>query len=505
MTVYANVRLLGEPDPVAITVERGTIARVSPVRSFRAGQGEEVVDVDGRWAVPGLWDRHVHLNQWAVARRRVDVSSAESAHHAARLMRAALDARRSTVSANAAADDSVLVGFGFRDGVWSDPPSAAVLDDVFGEIPVVLVASDLHSVWLDSAAARLFDIPIDRSGLAREGLCFDLLRRLGDVPVEVLDRWVADAIAAASLRGIVGVVDVEMAWNVAAWRRRLAAGFDAMRVEVGVYEQDLERAISEGLSSGDRIASEAAARLPGADLVRMGPLKIIMDGSLNTRTAYCFRPYGAVGSEARGILSVNGDHLTELLKRAAAAGITGMVHAIGDEANVIALDSFARARARGTIEHVQLLRSEDVGRFARSGLTASIQPRHAVDDRLVTDRYWGDRSGDAFRMRSLLDAGIPVVLGSDAPVALLDPWVAIEAATVRTLPGGEPWHPEECLTVEEAIGCSTAVARERPQEGDDADVVFLDADPKSADAAGLLAMPVAATMVGGRIVAGTID
>ncbi len=496
--VLANVRPVNagsvKADLVDIVCEAGAITAIVPAGS--APTGGERIDAQGRWVIPGLWDRHVHMNQWAMARRRFDVSAATSAQHAAELTGAA-------VGQFDAGSGRPLTGFGYRDGLWPDAPLKGVLDAVVGPIPTVLVASDLHSAWLNSAALALYGFAETCDGVVREGDCFDLLRRLGDVPTSILDAWVADASGEAAARGVVGVVDMEMAWSPGEWLRRAAVGTVPFRVDVAVYEQDVDRAIAAGWSSGDALIADRA--LPAAltsstDLLRMGPLKVIADGSLNTRTAYCFEPYGAVGTEHRGVLNLTPDGLADVMTRAADAGIRCAIHAIGDNANAVVLDAFAATGATGSIEHAQLLRAADMQRMAALGIEASIQPQHAVDDRWVTDEYWADRVGDAFRMRSLIDAGVRLRLGSDAPVAPLDPWVAIGAAVARALPGDVPWQPSESLSVIEAIAASTNSGRTTLRPGDDADLVLLDVDPHECDPAALASMPVAATLVAGEFV-----
>jgi predicted amidohydrolase YtcJ len=129
-----------------------------------------------------------------------------------------------------------------------------------------------------------------------------------------------------------------------------------------------------------------------------------------------------------------------------------------------------------------------------------VQHEHAMDDRDVADRYWAGRTRRAFVLRSLIDAGAVLALGSDAPVAPLDPWIGIAAAVHRTRDDREPWHPEQAIALEEALVASMPTTRRSLTlgVGDPADLMVLDADPFTATPAGLRAMPVAATMVGGH-------
>ncbi len=465
---------------VDVRIVDGTIVELGAI-------DEPGTDVDGRWLLPGLWDQHAHFGQWAMHRQRVDLSGAASA----------VEAARTVAAAQRPPAGVALVGGGFRAALWPDEPTAALLDaavrDVtvgdaavgdgtLSDFPVVLISADLHSCWLNSAALNRFGFA-GSGGLLREDDCFAVVRALDDIPTSVLDGWVRDAGRAAAARGLVGVVDLEMSWTFDDWVRRRAGGFDSLRVRAGVYPQFLDRAIADGLHTGDQLG----------DLLEVGPFKIITDGSLNTRTAYCVDEYPGMPGY-RGMLTVQPDELSRWLRRATDAGLVSAVHAIGDRANTLALDAFEAIGCRGRIEHAQLLSTADLPRFAELGVAASVQPEHAMDDRDVADAHWGGRTHRAFVLRSLLDAGAELLLGSDAPVAPLDPWVTIAAAVGRDR-GGEPWHPEQRISFDEALAASV---QSSVRVGEPADLVLVDRDPWAADSTQLREMPVAATLLAGR-------
>ena len=147
-----------------------------------------------------------------------------------------------------------------------------------------------------------------------------------------------------------------------------------------------------------------------------------------------------------GRLNYDLDEMTELLARAHAGGLEIALHAIGDSAVDLALQAFAATGAVGGIEHAQLVQLEDLPRMARLGVRAGVQPAHLLDDRDTTLQLWGDRADRCFALRSMLDAGVVLALGSDAPVAPLDPWLAMAAAVHRSDDDREPWNPAESHT-----------------------------------------------------------
>ncbi|MEO8519432.1 MAG: amidohydrolase [Dermatophilaceae bacterium] len=479
--VLRNGRLPGDDQIVNVEVSDGTIRRIGSIDPSVASV--QTIDLGERWLIPGLWDNHVHFSQWAQTARRLDVSAARSAVEAAMLV-----AERAVFMPVGES----LIGFGFRAGLWPDAPRRELLDAAAGTIPVVLVSGDLHSCWMNSMALARYGFADHPSGLLCEEDSFVVMRALDAVDDMVLDGWVDEAARKAASRGVVGIVDLEMAWSLDPWVRRIAAGTDALRVDFGIYSEDLERAVGLGLRSGDVIDGTGG-------LLTVGPYKVITDGSLNARTAYCFDEYpGLEGrDDSHGQLTVPKDQLLSWMRTATQAGIRPAVHAIGDLANGIALDAFEELGCTGSIEHAQLLAPEDIARFVKLGVVASVQPEHAMDDRDVADHYWEGRTERSYMLASLLNAGVVLSLGSDAPVAPLDPWVTMAAAVGRTRDGREPWHSEQAISRQSALAAS-ARGRHTLAVGDVADLAICEIDPFSASVGDLRGMPVAATLLAGR-------
>ena len=475
------------PDrPLDVLVEQGTVTAVGAALDRPAGVEES--DAQGRWLIPGLWDQHVHLAQWTLASQRLDLAAARSPE----------DATRAVAERIAEWPDHPVIGWGHRSGGWDRDVTVSELDAVSGDTPVVLISGDGHHAWLNTTALMHLAMPV-RDSVVREGEWFAAYARLstlvGDdgTSPEAYRRTLEHA---ASM-GVVGIVDFEFSGGAREWAERWAAGADLLRIRMATYADTLEDVIAAGLRTGDT--------LPGCDgRATTGPLKIISDGSLNTRTAWCCQPYADAHrlEYPCGQPNLSGDELRTLLARAHRSGLEVATHAIGDAAVAEALASYADTGARGSIEHAQMVGRDDVRRMAELGIRASIQPAHLLDDRDLTEKIWGDRAERCFAFRWMLDDGVELAMGSDAPVSALDPWLAIAAAVHRSADQREVWHGEQALTAREALAASVD-GLPTVGAGSRGDLVLLDRDPLAAGegtaATGelLRTMPVATTFVGG--------
>lgn len=488
--LLTGARLRPGASPVDIRLREGRIAEVgiglAPARAA-------VHDAGGALAIPGLWDGHVHFGQWAAMARRVDVADTAGPEEVTARVARHLAVERP-------APGTVVQGFGWRVAGWDRLPSTAELDAVAGDRPVILISGDCHAGWLSTAAFRALGLPV-HEGHLDEDEWFPIYQRMADLPEDqaVVRASLDGAMRAAAAKGVVGIGDMEFEAGRLEWPGRTAAGLDLLRVRTCTYPEGLEDAIAAGARTGDV--------LDETGLVTMGPLKVITDGSLNTRTAWCCEPFVTDDDlgDPHGKRSVDPEELTQLLRRAHAQGLDGAVHAIGDAALLDALDAYAASGAHGSIEHAQLVRMEVLGRFADLGLIASVQPAHLLDDRDSTEALWPDRLERCFALRSMSDAGIPLRLGSDAPVSPLDPWLAMSAAVHRSADDREPWAPEQAITPREALLASTDGVSELAVGGP-GDIVLVDEDPCPAglsgtaeQAARLRETRVLATFVAGRL------
>jgi predicted amidohydrolase YtcJ len=257
----------------------------------------------------------------------------------------------------------------------------------------------------------------------------------------------------------------------------------------------------------------------GDDWVWIGGVKGYMDGSLGSTTALFYRPYEDDPSTS-GVLTTPEDSMRAWIGGADSAGLQVVVHAIGERANGLLLsifDSVARSHGardrRFRVEHAQHLRREDIQRFARLGVIASMQPYHAIDDgRWAEKRIGPERIKTTYAFRSLLDRGAVLAFGSDWTVAPIEPLLGIYGAvTRRTLDGKHPggWVPQEKISVEEALrayttgnayGVFAEGRRGRLAPGYLADLVLLDRDLTRITPEEIEQAAVKATVVGGRVV-----
>jgi predicted amidohydrolase YtcJ len=465
----------------------------------------EVVDLGGRCVVPGFADSHTHFATWALARGEVRLEDTRTLDEALARVRGATSAVR---------PGGWLLGRGWRGGDWSPAvePTRQALDEVTGDVPTALLARDSHSLWLNSAGLARANgdlrvpggvVEVDERGEPTGVLREESAWHFRDTAIEIADEEYVEAmregVRLANARGVTSVHDKD-GWLGALrfWQRLAADEALTLRVWQSAPHHQLPQLAEVGLRSGF-----------GNPMLRLGYLKVFMDGTLGSQTARML--------DGSGVEITSSDELAEIVRRAARAGFPVAVHAIGDAANRGALDAFEATRdewrplgLRHRIEHAQLLAPEDVPRFAELGVAASVQFSHAPSDRDIADRFWAGETHRSYAWRSLLDAGAVVANGSDAPIEELDPWAGIVAGVLRTLDERPPWHPEQAVTVEEALRATTVtpawLARDERRRGRLlpgylADLVVLDRDPFTIPADELPEVRVVATMVAGRWVA----
>jgi predicted amidohydrolase YtcJ len=460
----------------------------------------DVVDLRGRCVVPGFSDAHVHFLQWSLAQRQVRLEGTRTLEEA--LARVA-DAVR-----NAPAGRWIR-GTGWRSGDWrpSVEPTRQALDAVTGDTPAALMARDGHSLWLNSAALAEADGDlavaggvVERNtdgtptGVLREESAWTFRRRFVFTQIDEDERLGAmrAGLRLAASRGVTSMHDKD-GWlgDLRLFQRLEQEGALTVRVWQSLPHEQLDSLETLDVRAG-----------LGSAWLRAGYLKAFMDGTLGSQTARML--------DGSGVEITSRDELEEIVRRAARIGWPVAVHAIGDRANRDALDVFEAAREEWTrrglrprIEHAQCLTPEDLPRFAQLGVAASVQFSHAPSDRDLADRFWAGKTERAYAFRSLWESGAVVANGSDAPIEELDPLAGIRAGVLRTIDERPAWHPEQALTVEQALEATCSAPawlagderrRGKLLPGYLADLVVLSTDPVE----DLEGCEVVATMAGGR-------
>src|SRR5215472_7695161 len=244
-------------DPVDVLVEDGTITRIAPIV---APPGEvPVVEGGGRWLIPGLWDAHVHLGQWALATRRLDLSRTSSPEGVLGLVARAAQGT----------PGRPVVGMGQRAGTWQRQVTVAELDAVCAAAPVILINGDFHHAWLNTAALDALGLP-RRDGMVAEAEWFAAYPKVVALEGAATPEDYQRVLGRAAAMGVTGVTDFEFGAAWSDWAQRWHRGCDLLRVRWSPYADQLDAVRAAGL--------RGEACLPGTDeRLTVGSLKIISD------------------------------------------------------------------------------------------------------------------------------------------------------------------------------------------------------------------------------------
>ena len=454
-----------QPRVEALCIRAGRIlacGRSDDIRAL-ASADARVVDLEGRTALPGLEDAHLHLCMHGMSLSQIDLGGAAS-------LEAALE--RVQQAAGSEAGSGWLRGAGWDHNLWPHPvpPTRHDLDRVVSDRPVALDSKDHHSLWVNSLALQEAgvdgssadppggQIRRDASGQPT-GILSENARARIDAVIPPPDRqgWrqaARAALADCARYGITAVHSCEGPESFRALAELEQAGELTVRVWHMLPLRCLDEAVALGLRTGY-----------GSTRLRIGHVKMFADGALGSGTAEMLAPYEGQ-PDNHGVAATDTQTLLEAVRLAGHHGLASAIHAIGDAANRRVLDIYERlaeelAQAeselhslRQRIEHVQLLSAEDLPRLAALRVIASMQPIHAVHDRVMAERQWGARCRYAYAWRDLLASGAHLALGTDAPVEGLDPMPGLYAAISRRDADGNPpdgWYPEQRLGLDEAL------------------------------------------------------
>lgn len=519
-----------KPRAQALAVKAGRIMAVgdNDEISALADSKTERVNLNGRLGIPGMMDSHFHFYDWAMGRQQLDLARVKS-----------LDELLNQVAraAEKLPRENWILGQGWNESDWSEHtmPRRDHLDAMAPAHPVALWRCDLHLVSVNSRALELAGIdettPDPPDGVIEKdssGRPTGILRELAPnlvkavIPTPSADELVAamrDGIKYLHTLGLTGLHDVRLmgglegAPALKAWQLLNEKGKLDLRCWVSLAGECIEEAIALGLRTG-----------LGDECLRIGHLKYFADGGMGARTAWMLEPYlDAEYGMPLGSMA----ELSRSIAAAEKAGLAVMVHAIGDRTNrevITILERLAKLRNETKerpivppvlphrIEHTQMIRSEDIQRLAKLKVAACVQPHNMILDINMIEESVGPRGRWTYAYKEMIDAGIPVLLSSDAPVCDPSPLVGIHAAVTRQRRDGTPaggWYPEQRISVEDAVrGYTTAPAAFYGQSremgtltpGKRADMTVLDRDIFGVDPMEIADTRVEMTIFDGRIV-----
>jgi predicted amidohydrolase YtcJ len=506
----------------ALAVRDDELAAVGTDHDIRALAADVTpLDAGGRLVVPGFIDTHVHFLEGGFRLASVQLRDARTREEFVGRIRAFAATVPAGTWITGGDWDHTLWGGELPGREWIDavtPDHPVWVNRLDGHMKlangVALRAAGITGTTKDIAGGEIIRVAGEPSGLLKDN-AMELVDRVVPPPsADMRQRALAAAMRYVAERGVTSVHD--MSTSAAASDLATYAGARKVNaLQTRIYSV-MPLAEWERLRDVVERSEYGGPDGRGDEWLRVGGLKGFVDGSLGSHTAAFHEPFADAPND-RGLLVNAPENLYGWISGADRAGLHVMVHAIGDRANTMLLDIFARVIAengprdrRFRIEHAQHLAPGDIPRFAELGVIPSMQPYHAIDDGRWAAKYIGDRIRTAYAFRSLLDAGARLAFGSDWFVAPPTPLEGIYAAvTRRTLddrnPGG--WVPEQRIQVEEALRAYTTNAAFASFEearkgtlaaGHLADFVMLERNIFEVPAEDIRDVRVRMTVVGGR-------
>ena len=512
-----------QPSAEAIAVQGERIIWVGTSGEAKRlySKAARTIDLHGATVLPGIIDAHTHLINLGESLVRLNLKDIPSENE--------IVERVKQRAASAAPGDWIL-GWGWDEGKWaSNYPSNQALSDATPRNPVFLVGLHTFTAWANQRALKLAGIHKDTKDPENGKILRDektgeptgiLLNRAQDLvskhipPMTLVQAKRAMQLAARECvrNGLTSVHEAKVTpLMVEAFHELVREGRMPLRV-YGMLDGADKNLVEEWLKRGPEIDPHHQLTIRS--------FKLFADGALGSRGAALLAPY-TDAPQTKGVMTTPESEVYSLTRRSLQAGFQVCTHAIGDAANRSVLDAYAQAEKemptsrdpRLRVEHAQVLASEDIPRFAKLGVIASMQPTHCTSDMAWAEKRLGPvRVKDAYAWRSVKDSGSHLSLSSDFPGETLNPFYGIYAAITRQDPQGNPpggWYPEQKLTLEEALrGYTVEAAYAEFQESEKGsiekgklvDLTIISKDITKIPPSAILSIRALKTFVGGKIV-----
>ncbi len=469
----------------SILVTMGRIVMIGPESALRRMAPMELVEVDlaGSTIFPGFCDSHLHLRAFGQSLRRLRFSRSDGPDEIAAQV---------GEQASRAGGEDWITGRGWSGNLLlGDPPASwEPVEQAAPDHPVALFSHDGHTLWINQSAARTLE---HAPGIVRESSCMALAARIPDDA----DRreTILTAQRALLSQGITAVHNFEGLTDFGIYQNLLRRGELDLQVLLNIADGEQDQALAMGLHTGF-----------GDEKLRIGYVKFYLDGALGSRTALLQAPYQDTGQLGQQLIEPA--RLEEALRRLLPSGLVPAMHAIGDGAMRLALETLltvqtsGRSHFRPRIEHAELFPESLFGLANKLDVVYSVQPTHLFDDIGLAEQALGSRSADMLPLARMRDAGMRLQFGSDAPIVTPNPLATAYAASQRQTKDGSPaggFHPKQRLDRAEAIALQLAGVL---VTGAPASFVAYPEDPMSVPAERLLELQPKFVVAGGKLVHG---
>ncbi|MGE6463232.1 amidohydrolase [Pseudoalteromonas tetraodonis] len=446
-----------------LVIKDGKVVKTGPDSLKNSFPGATLIDANGKTLLPGLIDAHGHVIGLGENLSQLDVRGAKS-----------VDEITAKLNEFAKGKEGWIIGRGWNQELWSDTrfPTAADLDKVVSDRPVILSRVDSHAIWVNSKALELANINADTPAPTGGEIIKDEFGKPTGIFIDKAETLVTQHMPATSAQSVSNALD-------AAGKHLLSLGITSThdagidKTTWQVYKQRAELgtlplrivAMLSAASPDLNMMLKAGRYQDAQDFLSIRSVKIYADGALGSRGAALIEEY-ADRANHFGLMLETQQKLEQLFTLTFKSGFSANTHAIGDRANKIVLDAYQNVfkqtggiLLRNRMEHAQIVSPEDIPRFKTLKIIPSMQPVHATSDMHMAEQRLTDKQlQGAYAWQTFLEQGSTIAAGSDYPVELANPFDGLYSAITRMDHNQLPengWRASEVLSREDALRAFT--------------------------------------------------